>query len=75
MELNDVDTRHRANYILEQGVWRATCRTCGYQVTDPIRRRAASVFRSHIREATEKLFDRSVHEGRTPAPIVAQRIV
>jgi hypothetical protein len=43
-------TRHRATYILEMGVWRATCRACGYSVTDPRRRQAAAVFRNHIRE-------------------------
>lgn len=44
---------HRANYVLEQGTWRATCQVCGYYVTDPMRRRAASLFRTHIRGAKE----------------------
>jgi hypothetical protein len=43
--------RHRATYILEMGVWRAACRACGYTTTDPNRRRAASVFRNHIRDS------------------------
>jgi hypothetical protein len=42
--------RHRATYILELGVWRATCRACDYSTTDPNRRRVASVFRNHIRD-------------------------
>jgi hypothetical protein len=42
--------RHRATYILEHGMWRAACRACDYSVTDNSRRRAATVFRRHIRE-------------------------
>ena len=42
-------TAHRATYTLELGVWRATCRECGHSVTDPVRNRAASTFRDHIR--------------------------
>jgi hypothetical protein len=44
--------RHHAYYILERGVWRATCRLCGHTITDPGRRRAAALFRNHIRDAT-----------------------
>jgi hypothetical protein len=43
-------TRHRGTYILEFGVWRATCRECGWAVTDPQRRQAAALFRRHIRQ-------------------------
>ena len=39
---------HRASYTLEMGVWYATCRECGYKVSDPARRRAAAVYRGHI---------------------------
>jgi hypothetical protein len=47
---------HRANYTFELGVWHATCRVCGYSVTDPTRRRAAAYYRHHIRKmATEAL--------------------
>jgi hypothetical protein len=42
--------RHHATYILMHGVWVATCRDCGHQVSDPRRRAAASVFRLHIRD-------------------------
>ena len=42
--------RHLAHYVLERGTWRATCRLCGYSVKDPSRRRAAAIFRNHIRE-------------------------
>jgi hypothetical protein len=53
----DIKQRHRADYILEQGTWRATCQVCGHFVTDPLRRRAASLFRAHIREATAQIID------------------
>jgi len=43
----------RAAYILERGAWRATCRDCGWHITDPSRRRAAALFRLHHKEATE----------------------
>jgi hypothetical protein len=43
--------RHRADYILECGVWRARCRLCNWEVTDPVRRQAATLFRYHIRAA------------------------
>lgn len=46
-------TVHRADYTLERGIWRATCRVCGHTVTDQVRRRAASAFRVHIRELAE----------------------
>jgi hypothetical protein len=46
-------TAHRANYTLEIGIWHATCRTCGYTVADPLRRRAAAIFRYHIRDIRE----------------------
>lgn len=45
--------RHRADYILERGVWRARCRLCSWEVSDPTRRQAASLFRQHIRAAAE----------------------
>ena len=41
---------HRANYTLERGTWHATCRECGFRVSDADRRRAATVYREHIRE-------------------------
>ena len=46
-------TAHRADYILEHGVWRGICRFCAFEVTDEDRRRATSKFRLHIREASE----------------------
>lgn len=42
---------HRANYTLELGVWYATCKVCGFRVSDPVRRRAAAVYREHIKES------------------------
>jgi hypothetical protein len=42
--------RHRASYIFERGIWRATCRCCGWQTSDPDRRRANSLFRMHIQD-------------------------
>lgn len=43
-----IRSAHRASYTLELGVWHATCRECGFRVSDPVRRRAASVYRVHI---------------------------
>lgn len=40
--------RHRADYILERGVWRVSCRVCGWKATDPERRKLASRFRFHL---------------------------
>jgi hypothetical protein len=50
-EVDEAGPHQRANYILEMGLWRATCRTCGHSVTDPRRRQAAAVFRNHSRDA------------------------
>lgn len=50
-------TAHRADYILEHGVWRAVCRLCDFEITDEDRRRAASQFRLHIREVAEREAD------------------
>jgi hypothetical protein len=41
-------TIHRASYILERGMWNATCRGCGWQTSSPKRQLTASVFRLHI---------------------------
>jgi hypothetical protein len=56
LRLRDVDKagpHRRATYILEMGVWRATCRTCSHTVTDPRRRQAAALFRNHTRDADQ----------------------
>jgi hypothetical protein len=50
---NDLTTvtsqaRHRPDYILERGIWRVTCRDCGWKATDPARRILASRFRFHV---------------------------
>jgi hypothetical protein len=42
-------TTHRAVYTLELGIWHATCRECGFRVSDADRRRAAAVYRQHIK--------------------------
>lgn len=42
---------HRASYILERGVWCATCRVCGWRTSDPQRRQAATLFRLHIQQS------------------------
>jgi hypothetical protein len=56
--------RHTAIYTLEMGTWRATCRACGHSETDPSRRRAASVFRNHIRDhGPPSEVDLRVHPG------------
>jgi hypothetical protein len=48
---SDFADRHRAVYTLERSVWKARCRICGCEVTDPDRRQAAALFRQHIRES------------------------
>lgn len=40
----------RATYLLERGVWRATCVSCGSQFTDTDRRRLNQLFRTHIQD-------------------------
>lgn len=42
---------HRAEYILERGIWRATCKVCGWATSDPARRQAAALFRQHWHSA------------------------
>jgi hypothetical protein len=49
-------TSHRADYILERGMWRAICRECGWQTSDAQRRQAATLFRAHIQD-TKDLID------------------
>jgi hypothetical protein len=44
-------TRHRGIYILERGTWKVTCRACGWQATDEVRRQTASMFRLHIQDS------------------------
>jgi hypothetical protein len=44
------DVPHHASYLLQRGVWKATCRVCNFEVSDPDRRRASSMFRMHIRD-------------------------
>jgi hypothetical protein len=62
--------RHRAAYTLNHGVWWATCRVCGWAVTDPQRRQAATFFRGHIRES--RLIDRPDPDDSTPADPVSE---
>jgi hypothetical protein len=45
-------TLHRAAYTLELGIWHATCRECGFRVSNADRRRAAASYRQHIKAAT-----------------------
>ncbi|HEX3541281.1 MAG TPA: hypothetical protein VHT75_12685 [Acidimicrobiales bacterium] len=44
----ETPVRHRADYILERGVWHVACRVCGWRAWDPMRRRLASRFRFHL---------------------------
>ena len=48
---------HRADYILERGVWKATCRECGWKVADTHRRQAATQFRVHIQDMRNAVID------------------
>jgi hypothetical protein len=41
---------HCAAYTLEMGTWHATCRQCGFRVSDRVRGRAATIYRDHIKE-------------------------
>lgn len=41
---------HRAKYILERGIWLATCQVCGWQTSDVLRSRAMSSFRVHVQD-------------------------
>jgi hypothetical protein len=62
---------HRAQYTLECGTWRATCRVCGWQATNPIRRQAATQFRFHIQATSAQdvaRTDESVTDVRSSAP-------
>jgi hypothetical protein len=40
--------RHRPDYVLERGVWRVSCRVCGWEATDSVRRQLACRFRFHL---------------------------
>jgi hypothetical protein len=63
--------RHvRANYTLERGSWRATCRDCAWHTSDPNRRRAAAMFRLHHAHVTEviDLMDEAFEEPRLNTP-------
>ena len=66
---------HRATYTLELGVWFATCKVCGHRVSDSNRRRAAGIYREHIKETngvlTLDLLD-EVIDLSTPAPKAAR---
>jgi hypothetical protein len=45
------EDRHRGDYVLDRGEWVATCRLCGFKVSDVDRRQVASQFRTHIRDS------------------------
>ena len=49
MDRQVVTARHRASYTLEQGVWSARCRICGFTAKDVKRSMAATSFLTHIR--------------------------
>lgn len=46
----DAENHKRADYILERGMWKASCRACRWTVESPDRQRAAVMFRAHHRE-------------------------
>jgi hypothetical protein len=52
---------HRADYVLERGVWHVTCRVCGWQAESRVRRQIASMFRFHHRMQA-RLPDRDASE-------------
>ena len=49
----------RATYSFELGTWKATCRACGWQVSDPNRRRAVSRYRLHHKDLAGALRGKS----------------
>ena len=52
---SSADRCRRATYLLERGVWRATCNACGQQFADPDRRRLNRVFRTHVQERRDMI--------------------
>lgn len=48
--VNDAENHRRADYILERGMWKASCRACRWTVENADRQRAAVMFRAHHRE-------------------------
>jgi hypothetical protein len=46
----DPSSHLRASYTFELGTWIATCRACGWRLSDPNRRRAAARFRLHHKD-------------------------
>ena len=59
------NSRHRAAYTLEAGVWSARCRLCGFTVKDNNRQRAATWFLTHIRAVRLQL---GAGTSQLPAP-------
>jgi hypothetical protein len=55
--------RHRAEYLLERGVWKARCRLCAWETADPMRRQAMALFRLHIKEAKAGVVVKSENMG------------
>ncbi|MBO0731275.1 MAG: hypothetical protein J2P57_18605 [Acidimicrobiaceae bacterium] len=62
----DRSDRHRALYLLERGTWRARCRLCDWEVSNPVRQHAAAMFRQHIRAV--KLGEAEPGRGMAPEP-------
>jgi hypothetical protein len=48
-ELRQGEPPHRADYILQRGVWHVTCRVCGWHAEGAVRRQLSSSFRFHLR--------------------------
>jgi hypothetical protein len=68
VDLENTAPRHRATYTFEMGVWRATCRVCGYSVTESRRSRAASQFRNHIRDSSAHASAATEHKDPDGSP-------
>ena len=62
------DVAHRAGYRLEVGVWKATCKICGWEVRHPVRRQAATIFRRHILAARNGEVPRQTVDLRDERP-------
>lgn len=67
-DLNAADhvaLRHQANYVLERGVWRVSCRVCDWHAEGLVRRQLASRFRFHLRCSSDHPASDALSERQT----------
>ena len=79
--VDGAENHRRADYILERGMWKASCRACRWTVENADRQRAAVMFRAHHRDVlkTQKAQRAPVivelRVADRPAPPVASGVV